>query len=174
MKNTAKKAAKRNKMINLIWENEQEKIDVKDEYIDIIKKCIEATLISENVSYDCEVSLTITDNENIREINSEARNIDSATDVLSFPMLDAANGEISPEESDFSEGFLMLGDIVMSFERAKEQATEFNHSFEREIGFLTVHSMLHLLGYDHEISEEDEKIMFKKQEDILNSINLTR
>jgi len=174
MKNTVKRAAKKSQMINLIWENEQEKINVTDEHINIISKCIEASLRYENITHDCEISLTVTDNENIREINAESRNINSATDVLSFPMLDAENGKLNISKEDFSDGFLLLGDIVMSFERAKEQADEFGHSFEREIGFLTVHSMLHLLGYDHELSEEDENIMFSKQEEILNSINLTR
>lgn len=161
-------------MINLIWQNEQTKIDVKNEHIDLIKKCIEAALKSEKIEYDCEISLTITDNENIKEINAETRSIDSATDVLSFPMLDCEKGKIKPCKEDFSENFLILGDIVLSYERAKEQAEEFGHSFIREIGFLTVHSMLHLLGYDHEISAADEKEMFLKQENILKSINLTR
>lgn len=174
MKNTTKKAERKKTMINLIWENEQELIDVTNEHLDIIKKCIEKTLESENVEYDCEVSLTITDNASIREINFETRNIDSPTDVLSFPMLDAMDGFFEPYEEDFSGDFLILGDIVLSFERAREQADEFGHSFYREIGFLTVHSMLHLLGYDHEKGTEDEKVMFAKQEEILNKINLTR
>ena len=89
-------------------------------------------------------------------------------------MLDAMDGLFEPYEEDFSGDFLILGDIVLSFERAKAQAEEFGHSFYREIGFLTVHSMLHLLGYDHEKGMEDEKIMFAKQEEILNKINLTR
>lgn len=161
-------------MINLYWENEQDKFEITDNHIDIIKKCIEASLCAEKISYDCEVSLTITDNENIAEINRDMRNINAPTDVLSFPMLIGKNGIINPSDEDFSNGFLILGDIVISFERAKEQAEEFGHSFEREIGFLTVHSMLHLLGYDHELSEADEKIMFEKQENILKSINLTR
>ncbi len=161
-------------MINLLWENEQSKIDVTDEHVDIIKKCIEATLENENVEYDCEVSLTITDNASIREINSETRNIDSPTDVLSFPMLDAMDGFFEPYEEDFSDDFLVLGDIVLSFERAYEQSNEYGHSFLREIGFLTVHSTLHLLGYDHETSKEDEEKMFAKQEEILNKINLMR
>lgn len=161
-------------MINLYWENEQDKYEITDDHINIIKKCIEAALSFENISYDCEVSLTLTDNENIAEINAQMRNIHSPTDVLSFPMLDGTNGAISPSAEDFSNGFLLLGDIVISFERAKEQAEQFGHSLEREIGFLTVHSMLHLLGYDHELSKEDEIIMFEKQENILNSISLTR
>ncbi|MBE7027704.1 MAG: rRNA maturation RNase YbeY [Ruminococcaceae bacterium] len=161
-------------MINLYWENEQEKYEITETHINIIKTCIEAVLSFENISFDCEVSLTLTDNENIAVINAQTRNINSPTDVLSFPMLDAKEGVISPCTEDFSDGFLLLGDIVISFERAKEQAEQFGHSIEREIGFLTVHSMLHLLGYDHESSHEDEKIMFEKQENILNSINLTR
>lgn len=161
-------------MINLIWENEQDKINVTDEHINIIKTCIEATLASEKVEHPCEISLTITDNPSIHEINIDTRNVDSPTDVLSFPMLDATDGKIAPSDEDFADGFLILGDIVISFERANEQAKEFGHSFLREIGFLTVHSMLHLLGYDHETSEDDEQKMFAKQRKILESINLTR
>lgn len=161
-------------MVNLIWENEQSKIDVKSDYIDTIFRCIEETLKTQNIKYDCEISLTITDDDNIALINSETRNIDSPTDVLSFPMLDAKDGFFEPCKEDFSGDFLVLGDIVISLERALSQAKEFGHTIEREIGFLTVHSMLHLLGYDHELSKEDEKNMFEKQETILNNINLTR
>ena len=161
-------------MLKLYWENEQDKFEISDAHVDIIKNCIEAALSAENISYDCEVSLTITDNENIAEINKEMRNISAPTDVLSFPMLEGKDGLITPKSEDFSDGFLLLGDIVISFERAREQAEEFGHSLEREIGFLAVHSMLHLLGYDHELGKEDETKMFAKQEKILKSVNLTR
>lgn len=113
------------------------------------------------------------DNEQIRGINCEQRDIDRATDVLSFPFLDAKNGDITVSDEDFYEGYLSLGDIVISLERAKEQAEEYGHSFEREVGFLTCHSMLHLLGYDH-IDEADRVIMRKKEEEILKKLKLTR
>lgn len=141
--------------------NEQEKTDFLPEYEDLIKKAVEGTLEYEGVESNCEVSVTFTDNENIRELNREYRNIDRATDVLSFPM---------DEEGDE----VVLGDIVISLARAKEQAEEYGHSLEREISFLCVHSVLHLLGYDHETGEEDEKEMFGKQEEILNKIGQTR
>ena len=103
----------------------------------------------------------------------DRRSIDRATDVLSFPVRDAKNGDITVSDEDFYEGYLSLGDIVISLERAKEQAEEYGHSFEREAGFLTCHSMLHLLGYDH-IDEADRAIMRKKEEEILKKLKLTR
>ena len=138
--------------------NEQEKIEYFPEYEELVKKAVEGTLEYESFDNDCEISVTFTDSENIRELNKEYRNIDRETDVLSFPM----------DEED------MLGDIVISLEKAKEQAEEYGHSIEREISFLCVHSCLHLLGYDHETSEEDEREMFAKQEEILKQIGQIR
>lgn len=162
-------------MINLIWENEQDRVFVCDEYIEIIRKCIETALRFENFEYDAEISLTITDDEGIKAINREMRGIDKATDVLSFPMLETDDfGALIIYDEDISDGFVMLGDIVISFETAKKQAEEYGHSFLREIGFLTVHSVLHLLGYDHETGVSEETEMFEKQESILKSIDLTR
>ena len=142
-------------------ENEQEKIEFLDSYNDLVKKAVEGTLEYECFDKNCEVSITFTDNENIRELNKEYRDIDRETDVLSFPL-----------EDDGDE--VVLGDIVISLEKAKEQAEEYGHSLEREISFLCVHSCLHLLGYDHETSEEDEKIMFMKQHEILEKIGQKR
>ena len=141
--------------------DEQEKIEFLPEYEELVKKAVEAALAYEEWEYDCEVSVTFTDNESIRELNREYRDIDRATDVLSFPMDDEGDNSV-------------LGDIVISLERAKEQAEEYGHSLSREISFLTVHSVLHLLGYDHETGEEDEKEMFAKQEDILNKLGQLR
>ena len=107
-----------------------------------------------------------------KRVNNEQRNIDSATDVLSFPMLDFVNGEMMVSDADYFEGDLVLGDIVLSFERAKEQSEEYGHSFEREVAFLSVHSVLHLLGYDHEISEEEDKIMREKQRAVMSALGL--
>jgi probable rRNA maturation factor len=115
------------------------------------------------------VSVTFTDNEGIRELNREYRNKDSATDVLSFPMYSFTEDDMP--DTDFS---VELGDIVLSLERASEQAVEFGHSYEREVAFLTVHSVLHLLGYDHEISPEDEADMIARQKKIMNELNILR
>ena len=154
-------------------ENEQDKIEINKEIEDLIEKVIYASLKYENVEDSAEVNVLIVDNESIKEINKEQRNIDNATDVLSFPMLDFENGEMIKTDADYFEGDLVLGDIVLSVERAKEQSEEFGHSFNREVGFLVCHSMLHLLGYDHE-EESDRAVMRKKEEAILESINLTR
>lgn len=134
-----------------------------------------AALEYENCGFDAQISVTITDNENIRQMNKEFRNKDSATDVLSFPMLEFdEDGNAFDDDFDFDGDEVVLGDIVISAERAAEQAENYGHSFKREIAFLTVHSMLHLLGYDHVNSEEEEKVMFKKQDEILNILNITR
>ena len=119
------------------------------------------------------VEIEIVSADEIREVNKNERGVDKVTDVLSFPFLDAKNGDITVSDEDFYEGYLSLGDIVISLERAKEQAEEYGHSFEREAGFLTCHSMLHLLGYDH-IDEADRAIMRKKEEEILKKLKLTR
>lgn len=117
-----------------------------------------------------EVCLTFVDNAEIQELNQTYRGKNQPTDVLSFPMYEADEEEI--EVADEEEP-LLLGDIVISIPRAKEQAVEYGHSFERELGFLTVHGFLHLLGYDHG-TEEEEKSMFAKQEDILAQHGLIR
>ncbi len=160
--------------LNLVWEDCQNKIKVTDNEIKIITQAIEATLSYEEFEYDAEINLMFTDNSGIREINREQRQIDRATDVLSFPMLEQEDDGIVIYDEDFIDGRVLLGDIVISLERAGEQAQEYGHSFSREIGFLAVHSVLHLLGYDHELGEEQEKEMFSKQEDILKNIGLTR
>ena len=132
----------------------------------LVRKSILTTLKYENVNMDLEVSVTFTDNEGIRELNREYRNIDRATDVLSFPQVNYDDGE------ELSEGE-MLGDIVLSLERAREQAEEFGHSFERECAFLCAHSTLHLLGYDHEISDEDDADMRRRQSEIMEKMGLS-
>ncbi len=134
----------------------------------LIKEVIKTTLDYENILNDCEISITIVDNEEIHRINKKFRNIDTATDVLSFPLIDF-NKEKLPDKNIK----VYLGDIVISIERAEEQAHEYGHSLNRELGFLTAHSMLHLLGYDH-IKPDEEKVMFAKQEEILNMMGLRR
>ena len=131
----------------------------------LVRKSILATLEYEDVEADCEVSVTFIDNEGIRALNKEYRNIDRATDVLSFPL-------INYDEGEELEGEVMLGDIVLSIERAREQAEEFGHSFERECAFLCAHSTLHLLGYDHEISEADDADMRRRQSEIMKKMGL--
>lgn len=141
--------------------NEQDKIPYSDKFEKIIKENVENTLECENFGKDAEVSVTFVDNARIKELNSEFRNIDRETDVLSFPMDEDGNDSV-------------LGDIVISLEKAKAQSEEYGHSLEREIAFLCVHSVLHLLGYDHERSEDEEKEMFEKQENILVLTGYTR
>lgn len=162
-------------MTRIIIENEQNAIKISEEIENTIKKVIDASLEYENCDFDAEVSVTIVDNEAIREINNETRNLNMPTDVLSFPMLYFdEDGNIIDSEFDMDGDVLVLGDIVISAERAKEQAEEFGHSFLREIAFLTVHSMLHLLGYDHVDDPEGERIMFAKQEEILDKLGIKR
>ena len=162
-------------MTEIIIENEQEKQEVAAEIEETVRRVILKTLEFEECDFDAEVSVTIVDNETIREINRQQRNIDKATDVLSFPMLYFdENGDIIDSDYDTDGGLLLLGDIVISAERAMEQAKEFGHSFRREMAFLTVHSMLHLLGYDHVDDPEGERIMFAKQEEILNLLGISR
>ena len=155
--------------------NQQDKYKVSREIKALIKKCAMQTLKYMEFDTDVEISLMLTDNEGIRELNNLHRNIDRATDVLSFPMFEYdEDGEIIEDYAEFNEmGEMCLGDIVISLERANEQAEEYGHSFEREVGFLTVHSMLHLLGYDH-MTPEDEEEMFAYQREILDETGLVR
>ena len=130
----------------------------------LVRRAVEATLTYEGVNADCEVSVTFTDNDGIHALNKEYRNIYRATDVLSFPQISYEDGE---------EAGGALGDIVLSLERAREQAEEYGHSFERECAFLCVHSTLHLLGDDHELSEEDDADMRKRQRDVMEIMGLS-
>lgn len=162
-------------MVELITENEQNKIEVSPELLSLIKTVCEAVMKEEECDFDAQISLTLTDNENIAKINKEYRNIDAPTDVLSFPLLEFdEDGQIIENEFEYDEGLIMLGDIVISLERAKEQSEEFSHSFRREVAFLTAHSMLHLLGYDHVDDKEGEELMCQKQEAVLCGLGITR
>lgn len=162
-------------MTELLIENNQEKVEIDSEIQETINKACEKTLEYENCSFDAQISVTIVDNEEIQRINKEFRNKDAVTDVLSFPMLEFdEDGNAEDCDFDFDGEEAVLGDIVISAERAAEQAKSYGHSFKREIAFLTVHSMLHLLGYDHVTSEEDEKVMFTKQDEILKQLGITR
>ena len=156
--------------VRIYGTNRQKIVPVSKELRTLVKRCCSETLYEEGYTGDFEVSLTFTDNEGIREINRKYREIDRETDVLSFPMTDEGEDfTVDPET-----GCFMLGDIVVSLEKALTQAEEYGHSFKREVAFLAVHSMLHLLGYDHERSEEEEREMFGKQDIVLEAMGLTR
>ncbi len=162
-------------MVELVWENQQNKVEISDELFEQIKLSIEKALEYEDFTDDSEISLTFVDNEEIKELNNATRGKDSATDVLSFPLLEQEeDGTLIIYDDDIVDGKVLLGDIVISAERAREQANEFGHTLIREMCFLAVHSVLHLLGYDHERSQEEEKIQFKKQEEILSILGITR
>ena len=136
---------------------------------DIIERSINEALLSENVMIDCEIEVVIVDEDEIRSLNLETRGIDRVTDVLSFPMFESID-EITPDENSIA----FLGSMVICSKRACDQAVEYGHSADREAAFLAVHSVLHLLGYDHELGEENEKVMFDKQEKILEKMGLVR
>lgn len=149
------------------------------DYETLIKKVITASLDYEGCPYEAEVNVVLTDNEEICRVNKEFRQIDRPTDVLSFPMVDYEE----PGNFDFLEdrleyfhpesGELLLGDIMISVERAREQAAEYGHSLEREMAFLTAHSVLHLCGYDH-MEDEERLVMEEKQRQILDKLGITR
>ena len=152
-------------------DNRQNKFEVTEELTKKLEEVISFVLKEEKVKEDCEVSLVFVDNEEIRGINNETRGIDRATDVLSFPMIDYPEDKVYKCYFDGDE--LILGDIVLSLERTKEQSIEFNHSFEREACYLVTHSVLHLLGYDH-MEEEEKARMRGREEELLGKLNITR
>jgi probable rRNA maturation factor len=149
--------------------NEQEKLAPPEDIEHLIEICTAAALEEEGIDDTAEVSVTLVDNEGIRELNREHRDIDRETDVLSFPLGDDDGYEVDPDNDA-----IMLGDIVISLEKAAQQAEEYGHSYRREVAFLITHSLFHLLGYDHVNSEEEEKIMFGKQEKVLDKLGITR
>ena len=135
----------------------------------IIKKCIETTLAAEGVSAACEINVMVTNDSGIRAVNKASRDIDRPTDVLSFPMfqLEPGNPPRDWEEYlDIETGLCPLGDMCISLERATAQAKEFGHSVKREVGYLTIHSMLHLLGYDH-LDEGPQKRQMRGREEAI-------
>jgi len=157
--------------LKIYFSNEQDKVkltpDVKGLLVKTVATVIESekyinNIVISSVNKSASLSFTFTDNEKIKEVNKLNRGIDSETDVLSFPMFD----DFIDIEGEFS-----FGDILLSLEKAQEQAELYDHSFEREVAFLTAHSMLHLLGYDH-IEEEDEKVMRAKQREIMKKLHL--
>lgn len=155
--------------VKIYFSNRQKEVELPEGLRTNIRKCCEEALAEENIDDAAEVSITVVDNSEIKEINREHRDKDSVTDVLSFPMGDGSEFDINPDT-----GCIMLGDIVISAPKAEEQAKEYGHSLMRELCFLATHSMFHLLGYDHEVSAEEEKIMFNKQDRVLEKLGITR
>ena len=141
--------------------------EINYELKSIIREAVYQTLEHEDFEYPAEVSLTLCSPEYIHALNKKYRNVDKPTDVLSFPLYE--NGDFDPYECSMGAA---LGDIVISIARAKEQAKELGHSFLREVAFLTVHSTLHLLGYDHERSKEDDELQCRLQKEIVEKLNV--
>lgn len=155
--------------VKVIISNDQKETKIPSGIRLLIRRCCHAVLEEEGFMDNAEVSVRFVDNDTIHELNREYRNIDRPTDVLSFPL-----GENGVYDTNLDTGAKLLGDIVISVEKAIEQAEEYNHSLQREIGFLTVHSMLHLLGYDHEKGGIEEVHMREKEETVLTKIGLKR
>lgn len=153
--------------IYIDYTNEQDKLSPPEDFERLIEQCTAAALEEEQIAEDAEVSVTLVDNARIRELNNEFREIDRETDVLSFPMGDESF-EVDPDNDA-----ILLGDIVISLEKAQAQAEEYGHSFRREVAFLLTHSLFHLLGYDH-MTPEEEKEMFAKQEAVLERLGISR
>ncbi|MBO5459009.1 MAG: rRNA maturation RNase YbeY [Lachnospira sp.] len=167
--------------VNIEYETE---IELKLDYNKIINDVVEKAADYEKCPYEIEVNVVLTDNAAIHEVNKEYRQVDSPTDVLSFPMIEyAAPADFESLEEDMEEypedyfnpdtGELILGDIMISVEKVMEQADKYGHSEERELAFLTAHSMMHLFGYDH-MEEEEAKIMEAKQSEVLELLGITR
>ncbi|MBQ9132150.1 MAG: rRNA maturation RNase YbeY [Clostridia bacterium] len=149
--------------LKVIFDNDQEQIALTYKTKLLVRRAIEETLDYEQYSNPCEVSVTFTDNEGIHKLNRQYRGVDRPTDVLSFPLFDYDGVS---EEPPVDELMGMLGDIVLSLEQAQKQAEEYGHSFEREVAFLCVHSMLHLLGYDH-LDEGPQKAQMRAREEAI-------
>ena len=160
--------------MSVFIDNRQEDIAVDEAMEAMVVQVVEKVLEFEGVQEEYEISVSFVNNEEIRSLNMEYRGIDKETDVLSFPMLDFIEEEEEEEvDAEYIDEELALGDIVISMEKALEQSGEYGHSFNRELAFLLVHGMLHLLGYDHEV-EATEGDIFEKQEEILTKLNLIK
>ncbi|MCQ2405114.1 MAG: rRNA maturation RNase YbeY [Clostridia bacterium] len=150
-------------------ENKQKVVAIPSGTRMLIRRCCEATLQTENFPELAEIDVSFVDNEQIHELNLQFRQVDRATDVLSFPLGENGEYDHNPET-----GAALLGDVVLSFERAQEQAAEFGHSLQREVGYLTVHSVLHLLGYDHVNGGLEAVRMREKEETVMAKLGLSR
>ena len=157
------------KKIRVDIENTQKAVKVPTGMRMLIRRCCHAVLSMEEFDGSAQVDVTLVDNEQIHQINLEQRHIDAPTDVLSFPLGENGEYEINPET-----GEKLLGNIVISLEKAQQQAKDYNHSFNREVGYLTVHSMLHLLGYDHVNGGLEAVHMREKEESVMHKIGLPR
>ena len=156
-------------MYEIIYQDVEE----KSEYDEIIRKVLAECFKEENLENSkLYITITLTTPEKIQEVNKKYRNINKTTDVLSFPMFEKEELEEKIKNNDFIYEDI-LGDIIISIDKVKEQAIEYNHSFERELSYMVVHGFYHLMGYDH-IKEEDKKEMRPKEEKILNKLKITR
>ena len=165
--------------MTLYAENETD-VKFSFDYEAVARSVIDATLEAENCPYVCTINLLITDNQGIREFNKNFRNLDKETDVLSFPNLDFEEpsdfSKVEEKEADYFDpdsGELILGDVIISADKVREQAKAYAHEEKREFAFLVAHSMLHLCGYDHMVDEE-RLVMEEKQEKILQGLGITR
>ena len=154
--------------VKVIITDSQKKVRIPTGLRMLVRRACIAVLREEEVHGNCEISVTFVDNAEIRRLNKEFREIDDATDVLSFPLGENGEYDVNPDT-----GAKLLGDIVISMERAMEQAKEFGHSLEREVCYLSVHSMLHLLGYDH-MEPQEKAEMRMKEETVMTRIGLER
>jgi len=155
--------------VKVVISNDQKTVKIPKGMRLLIRRCCTAVLVMEEFPQDAEISVTIVDNEKIKELNKKYRDIDSETDVLSFPL-----GENGVYDINHDTGEAELGDIVLSLEKAQEQAEHYGHSLDREVGYLTVHSMLHLLGYNHEEGGMELVRMREKEEKVLTELGLRR
>ncbi len=155
--------------IKVVITNDQKAVKIPTGVRLLVRRCCNAVLTFEDFTEPAEISVTFVDDVRIHELNREYRNVDKSTDVLSFPL-----GEDGVYDKDLDTGACLLGDIVISVETAVRQAEEYGHTLQREIGFLTVHSMLHLLGYDHVNGGMEEVRMREKEEHVLSELGLKR
>ena len=158
-----------NEKLKVIIDNKQNVMKIPTGVRMLIRRCCKAVLVHEGFTDLAEISVSIVDDETIHELNLKHRGIDRSTDVLSYPM-----GENGEYDINYDTGAKILGDIIISIEHAYEQAEKYGHTLQREIGFLTVHSLLHLLGYDHENGGLEAVQMREKEEAVLTKIGLKR
>ncbi|HNR05461.1 MAG TPA: rRNA maturation RNase YbeY [Bacillota bacterium] len=159
--------------MSVLIDNRQEEIKVDEALEAFVVQVVEKVLAYEQCEEAFEVSISFVNNQEMRKLNKEYRNIDKETDVLSFPLAEFIEEELNTEDegAEYIEEEIALGDIVISMEKAAEQSEEYGHSFKRELAFLLVHGMLHLLGYDHD-EEASEGEIFDKQEEILKNMEI--
>ncbi len=157
------------KKLRVDIENQQRTVKIPTGLRMLIRRCCHAVLEMESFDGNAQVDVTLVDNERIHQVNMEQRGIDAPTDVLSFPLGENGEYDVHPETEE-----VMLGNIVLSLEQAQKQAEDYGHSFNREVGYLTVHSMLHLLGYDHVEGGMEAVRMREKEETVMKQVGLPR